>query len=140
MKWMIEGSPDHLPSFGAMIAQVGPKVNTDFNLSHLNPASFDEWLENIKKELSKQYPIAIATRHSVGPHIRVVIQFDEQLSQMVLFNPGIGGTKLLVPSPNGIIGGWLIIQSGIEMYTLKQAEDDWNNPQRCGDQLAVEPI
>lgn len=140
MKWMIEGPPDHMPSFGAMVTHVGPKINTHFKLVQLDPATFTKWLDNVKNELTKQYPIAIATRLANGPHIRVVIQLDDQAGHMVLFNPGIGGINLFVPSPNGIIGGWSIIQSGIEMYTVQQAEDDWNNPQKCGDQLQVEPI
>jgi hypothetical protein len=140
MKWMIEGPPDHLPSFGAMVMHVGPKVKSEFNLVQLNPSTFTEWLDNIRNDLARQYPIAIATRFADGPHIRVVVQLDEQAGHMGLFNPGIGATNLLIPSPKGVVGGWLVLQSGIEIYTLKQSEDDWNGAQRCGDQLRVEPI
>lgn len=139
MQLMIVGAQDHMPSFSAMRKFVQPIVADNFQLEHLNPGSYDEWLMNINRDISNSQPIAISTRYTSFVHIRVVIEYEPAGKKLLLFNPGISTIDRVVNNGN-TPGGLLRIQSFVEEYSFHQAQDDWNQANSCRDQLRITPV
>lgn len=140
MTKMIIYASDNMPSFNAAQNGIGPSLSAQFIFQQLNPSTFDEWANNIKSEIDNNNPIAIATRVSVGVHIRVVLGYDTSNNEFLLFNPGIEARKLLVPSQSSIVGGCVITSSGLQKYTYSEAQNDWNAPQSTRDQLKINKV
>ncbi len=105
---MVVGESNHQPSFRAMVKHVLPVVQDQFTLTNLLPSTFQEWTDNIKKEIDNLCPIAIATRVlPSGVHIRVVLGYDDNTKLFMVFNPGVStfASNIL----NGIVQPGLVL-------------------------------
>ena len=140
MRLLILNTVDKNPSLGGIIEVLKPELETKYNFEHLFPTTFEEWKKNVTDNLSKSYPLIFATRISSGPHVRILIQFDKANDSFTIFDPGVEGLLKETLDSNGHINGAnLIFSSLIKKYTIDEALHDWNNPDKCSDQLLIFP-
>jgi hypothetical protein len=137
---MVANSPDHQPSFGAMVNYVQPAF-PNFLIKQLCPKDYVEWEKNIKKEIDDNSPIAIVTRVSAnGVHIRLVIGYDDNNSKFALFNPGVARISHNMNVIKLVPGLTIILQSFVEDYKYQEAQSDFNLSRSATDQLIIRPV
>jgi hypothetical protein len=140
MQLLISNSKSNSPSLEGVIEAIKPQLENDYNFQYLGPSTFDEWKDNVITNLTKSYPMIFTSRNNSGPHVRVIIGFDELTNTFIIFDPGESGSldKILNHTGN-IIGSIWTIKSMIKTYTEIEAKEDWNKPNRCSDQLLISP-
>jgi hypothetical protein len=140
MQLLISKSKSNSPSLEGVIEAIKPQLENDYIFEYLGPNTYDEWKYNVMENLTKSYPIIFTTRNSNGPHVRVIIGFDEPTNTFSIFDPGESGSlDHLLNQTGNIIGSILTIKSMIKTYTETEAKEDWENPNRCSDQLLIFP-
>lgn len=130
---IIKTRPDRQPSFGA-VSECAEAEFPDFLIKQLVTNDYQEWADNIKKEIDDGFPIATAKRSGLNAvHIRVVLGYDDIMGKFTLFNPG---TTFLGQTTSGNQIPYEIISS-IDEYSYVEAQSDFKAPNACRDQLTI---